>query len=66
MAACDPAGPVFDMVPVRDPLAAAKNVQCIHTSIDGGTLRRNCNQDWLMGICGIFQYAAGLSRGFKI
>lgn len=29
---------------------AAKNVQCIHTSIDAGTTLRTCHQDFLMGL----------------
>jgi hypothetical protein len=41
---------------------AAKNVQCIHTSAEFGTKARKCHQDWLMGVCGIFQPA---SRPFQ-
>lgn len=42
--ACDMAGPGFDFVYNRDPKDAAKNVQCIHTSISAGTIIRNCHQ----------------------
>jgi hypothetical protein len=31
----------------------------IHTSINKGTMKRNCHQDWLMGRCGRMQEAAG-------
>ena len=46
------AGLGFDGLYKRDPKLAAKNVQCIHTSWYGGTLDRNCHQNWLMGLCG--------------
>ena len=42
-------------------MLAAKNVQCIHTSIRKGTTKRNCHQDWMMGQCGIKQDGAGPS-----
>ena len=38
---------------------AAKNVQCINTSINYGTTVRKCHQNWLMGGCGITQLAVG-------
>uniref|UniRef100_A0A182LVB1 Lipase domain-containing protein n=1 Tax=Anopheles culicifacies TaxID=139723 RepID=A0A182LVB1_9DIPT len=60
---CDMAGPGFDsdrafkQVDFRN---AAKNVQCIHTSIDKGTKFPNkCHQNWRMGQCGLRQAAAG-------
>ncbi|XP_065084036.1 pancreatic lipase-related protein 2-like [Ochlerotatus camptorhynchus] len=59
---CEPAGPGFDSDRVFSSLemkAAAKNIQCIHTSIDKGTFRRECHQDWNMGNCGANQVAAG-------
>ncbi|CAO1409365.1 unnamed protein product [Diamesa serratosioi] len=57
---CDPAGPGFDgTLTTGDPKLAAKNVQCIHTSNDKGTIKRDCHQNWLMGYCGFFQFAAG-------
>lgn len=56
--ACDMAGPGFDFIYKRDPKRAAKNVQCIHTSITAGTKERQCHQDWLMGDCGKYQDAA--------
>lgn len=55
---CDMAGPGFDFIYSKDPKGAAKNVQCIHTSISAGTAERNCHQDWLMGHCGKYQDAA--------
>uniref|UniRef100_T1DIE1 Putative triacylglycerol lipase n=1 Tax=Psorophora albipes TaxID=869069 RepID=T1DIE1_9DIPT len=60
--ACDPAGPGFDSdrnFSSLDPKLAAKNVQCIHTSNDKGTFRRDCHQDWDMGNCGNSQPASG-------
>lgn len=45
------AGPGFDFFNKKDPKEAAKNVQCIHTSL-AGTQMRQCHQDWLMGYCG--------------
>ncbi|ETN65590.1 triacylglycerol lipase [Anopheles darlingi] len=60
---CDMAGPGFDsdrMFKQTDFRAAAKNVQCIHTSIDKGTKFPNkCHQNWRMGQCGLRQAAAG-------
>ncbi|XP_055693097.1 pancreatic lipase-related protein 2-like [Lutzomyia longipalpis] len=53
---CDPAGPGFVATP--DPRQAAENVQCVHTSVDLGTLDRRCHQDWNMGHCGLYQDAA--------
>lgn len=41
--ACDMAGPGFDYIYKKDPKGAAKNVQCIHTSM-AGTAERNCHQ----------------------
>lgn len=61
---CDPARPFFDTGSGRrrfnlvDPRTAAKNVLCIHTSSDKGTLTRNCHIDWVMGKCGMEQIAA--------
>lgn len=61
---CDPARPFFDNGNGRrrfnlvDPRYAAKNVLCIHTSSDKGTLTRNCHIDWVMGKCGKEQVAA--------
>lgn len=55
--ACDMAGPGFDVFKMEDPKLAAKNVQCIHTSINAGTKQRNCHQNWLMGNCGYSQPA---------
>ncbi|XP_058116709.1 uncharacterized protein LOC131288483 [Anopheles ziemanni] len=60
---CDMAGPGFDsdrMFKQRNFHSAAKNVQCIHTSIDKGTKFPNkCHQNWRMGVCGLRQAAAG-------
>ncbi|XP_058826876.1 pancreatic lipase-related protein 2-like [Topomyia yanbarensis] len=59
---CEPAGPGFDSdttTSVQNPQQAARNVQCIHTSSDIGTFRRECHQDWNMGNCGRDQPAAG-------
>nr|XP_029724662.1 uncharacterized protein LOC115264794 [Aedes albopictus] len=60
---CDMAGVGFDQdrffkgIHFRN---AAKNVQCIHTSIDKGTkLMNKCHQDWRMGQCGFRQPASG-------
>lgn len=55
--ACDMAGPGFDYIYKKDPKGAAKNVQCIHTSNNAGTVERKCHQDWLMGHCGEYQDA---------
>lgn len=52
---CDPAGPGFYHKRVTDPKKAAKNVQCINTSVDFGTHVYNCHQNWRMGTCGIMQ-----------
>lgn len=51
------AGPVFDKFPILDSRAAAKNVQCIHTSSSQGTWNRDCHQNWNMGYCGRYQIA---------
>ncbi|XP_038106977.1 uncharacterized protein LOC6049112 [Culex quinquefasciatus] len=55
---CDPAGPGFDSpdtaLSILDPKLAARNVQCIHTSLLG-TTRRSCHQNWNMGNCGLRQ-----------
>lgn len=63
MIVCDPAGPGFDsnatFVQQLDPMSAAENVQCIHTSIDKGTSRRQCHQNWMLGVCGWYQIASG-------
>uniref|UniRef100_A0A904A6K7 Lipase domain-containing protein n=1 Tax=Anopheles quadriannulatus TaxID=34691 RepID=A0A904A6K7_ANOQN len=60
---CDMAGPGFDSdraFKVMDFRNAAKNVQCVHTSIDKGTKFPNkCHQNWRMGQCGLRQAAAG-------
>lgn len=48
--ACDSAGPGFLIYDIfNDPKNAAKNVQCIHTTILIGTAIYKCHQDWLMG-----------------
>lgn len=48
--ACDPAGPSFAMYDIiHDAKDAAKNVQCIHTSVLAGTISRDCHQNWIMG-----------------
>ncbi|GAB0097672.1 hypothetical protein DMENIID0001_133370 [Sergentomyia squamirostris] len=54
---CDPAGPGFPNMP--DATISAQNVQCIHSSSDKGTLKRNCHQNWNMGNCGRTQIGAG-------
>lgn len=46
---------------MKNPKSSAKNVQCIHTDGLFGTMMRNCNQDWLMGQCGLTQVAASTS-----
>lgn len=56
------AGPFFELAYFRDPKTAAKNVQCIHTSVPAGTSKRDCHQDWLMGKCGLSQEAG---NGFQ-
>ncbi|KAL9702401.1 hypothetical protein quinque_005919 [Culex quinquefasciatus] len=59
---CEPAGPGFDSdgtFSVLNPRLAARNVQCIHTSAEFGTFRRDCHQNWMMGNCGRSQLAAG-------
>lgn len=38
---------------------SAKMVQCIHTSSDKGTYKRDCHQNWMLGTCGWYQAAAG-------
>lgn len=58
--ACDPAGPPFDYnIRTADPAKAAKHVACINTSWDKGTRYHNCHQNFLMGLCGRSQIAAG-------
>lgn len=52
------AGPGFENRQVSDVSEAAQNVQCIHTSNSYGTSRRNCTQNWNMGICGHSQLGA--------
>lgn len=50
--ACDAAGPgfyLYDSDKINNAKNAAKNVQCIHTSLDCGTSVRNCHQNWIMG-----------------
>ena len=42
---------------------AAKNVQCIHTSVLAGTTTRQCTQDWLLGNCGVSQPEALQTQG---
>lgn len=56
---CEPAGPDFDNATTADPKLAALDTQCIHTAAGGlGTVQRRCDQDWLMGDCGVSQVAA--------
>lgn len=60
--ACEPAGPGFDSNQTytkESPLDSAKFVQCIHTSYDKGTSKRNCHQNWHLGYCGLSQIASG-------
>jgi pimeloyl-ACP methyl ester carboxylesterase len=59
--ACDPAGPGFDLIRATvDFKDAAQNVECIHTSINLGTVHTTlCHQNWRMGDCGMQQEAAG-------
>ncbi|XP_055634469.1 hepatic triacylglycerol lipase-like [Toxorhynchites rutilus septentrionalis] len=59
---CDNAGPGFDSdtrYSLLDPKLAAKKVQCIHTSANYGSRRRDCHINWNMGVCGRDQPAAG-------
>lgn len=56
---------LYDLNRAHDPKKAAKNVQCIHTSVDLGTWNYNCHQDWLMGRCGIIQPAADPEKYLK-
>lgn len=56
---CDPAGPGFEGRNLGDYSLAAQNVQCIHTSNNYGTMKRNCTQNWCMGVCGYAQVGAG-------
>lgn len=59
---CDQAGPGFDkniLNSLNSPRNSAQNVQCIHTSSDKGTRKRDCHQNWNMGNCGNSQVAAG-------
>jgi Lipase len=57
---CEPARPLFDRTirSLRRYSAAAKNVQCIHTSWNFGTHTRTCHQNWNMGHCGMKQIGA--------
>lgn len=56
--ACELAGPGFDYKSTTmNPQKAAKNVACIHTSFFAGTSSRLCHQDWMMGMCGMYQPA---------
>lgn len=49
--ACDPAGPQFESIDLySDQKKAAKNVQCIHTSVPLGTAFYLCHQSWRMGL----------------
>lgn len=48
--------PGFDLA--TDPKPAAKNVACINTSTDKGTLTYNCHQNFRMGVCGSSQIGA--------
>lgn len=52
------AGPGFDHLELGDASQAAQNVQCIHTSNTLGTSKRNCTQNWSMGVCGFAQVGA--------
>lgn len=66
IAACEPAGPLFYPTTLYHETEtadqkAAKNVQCIHTSSTLGTVRYDCDQDWIMGDCGITQAATSTS-----
>lgn len=59
---CEPTGVRFDKDKryfLLDPKLAAKHVQCIHTSNNFGTQRRDCHVSWSMGVCGREQSAAG-------
>lgn len=59
---CDPARPGFDnniLYSRNSPRDSAKNVQCIHTSSNKGTRKRDCHQNWNMGNCGNSQIASG-------
>lgn len=60
--ACDSAGIGFDSNETYSHLndiESAKFVQCVHTSNNAGTIKRNCHQNWAMGNCGISQIASG-------
>ncbi|KAJ6641405.1 Pancreatic lipase-related protein 2 [Pseudolycoriella hygida] len=60
--ACEAAGPGFDSnrtYSMENPMESAKFVQCIHSSYDKGTTKRNCHQNWHLGNCGLTQIAAG-------
>ncbi|EDS42481.1 triacylglycerol lipase [Culex quinquefasciatus] len=65
---CDPAGPGFDgpdtPLSILDPKLAARNVQCIHTSLLG-TTRRSCHQNWNMGNCGLRQRERAFTNEFR-
>ncbi|XP_063709234.1 uncharacterized protein LOC134837777 [Culicoides brevitarsis] len=61
--ACDPLTYYFpgDIDMAIKYALAADIVQCIHTSIDKGTIQRFCPISWNMGYyCGYYQYAASL------
>lgn len=58
--ACEPAGFLFYPSTMffnntASATRSAQNVQCIHTSGMYGTLQRDCDQDWMMGDCGLYQ-----------
>lgn len=75
MEVCDPAGKLLVAILIKywkhgkilgpgfdntiDPTPAAKNIACIHTSNDKGTMTYNCHQNFRMGLCGFLQAAAG-------
>lgn len=52
------AGPGFEYRSLGDVSLAANNVQCIHTSNTYGSTKRNCTQNWNMGVCGYAQVGA--------
>ena len=57
ISACDAAGPgfyLYDTDEGHNSKRAAKNVQCIHTSVGAGTSVYNCHQDWLMGMESVY------------
>lgn len=57
---CEPTGILFDNAP--DPKKAAKSVECINTSNLEGTMNYNCHQNWRLGLCGFYQFAANKER----